>query len=146
MWCYTEWLVGEDLRHFSQIEITAARLWLGFWRDLPGAGKFVIFETADGRDTAWAYSDGRPAVIAGTAGEGRVVYSGPELGAAYYRNGYPYLRHLMEATVRWAAPEPPQTEVRAPLTVQATFFEQPTEAGETRQVIHLLNECWVIPA
>ena len=75
----------------------------------------------------WRYPEGTPAVVAGQTGQGRCIYMGPEVGAAYYRNSYPYLRSMMAEAVGWAAGEPPRVMVDAPLVLQATFFEQPSE-------------------
>jgi hypothetical protein len=110
----------------------------------PGAvglpGKCVTFDAQGDRQTAWRYAGGTPAVITGTVSAGRVAYIGPEVGAAYHRNGYPYLRSLMESAVLWAAGQPPLDRVQAPLIVQATYFGQSADTGAPRRIIHLLNE------
>ena len=125
------------------VEDALWRLWVPLGHQMGAVGlpgRFVTFSAEPDRAAAWQYADGRPAVITGAPGAGRCVYIGPETGAAYGAQGYPYLRELMAAAVRWAAAAPPRDEVVAPLIVQATYFTQRTPAGE-RRVIHLLNEC-----
>lgn len=99
-------------------------------------GKFVSLQPPVEGEVAWQFPDATPAVLTRTAGQGRVVYLSPEVGAAYYRYGYPYLRSLMAAVTREAAAQPPLVTVLAPLLVQASFFEQ----GARRRIVHLLNE------
>lgn len=118
--------------------------WVCLGHQLGGVGlpgRYVRFEAARGREVAWSYAgnDG-PAVACGRFGRGRTVYLGPEVGAAYYRYGYPYLRHLMEQSVRFAARLQPSIRVEAPLIVQAVFFEQEIGGGKKRRIVHILNE------
>jgi hypothetical protein len=103
-------------------------------------GTYTQVGSLAGRSIAWKYGDGTPAVVAGTFGKGKVAYIAPEIGAAYYRLSYPYLRSMMAASIDWAASEPAQYRVTAPTTVQATFFRQDTGKGRSRDVIHLLND------
>lgn len=87
-----------------------------------------------------AHSGADTVIITGPAGQGRVTYIGPEVGAAYYRFSYPYLRSLMVNSVLQAARRQPGDTVVAPRIVQATFFEQSVPGKAARRVIHLLNE------
>lgn len=103
-------------------------------------GKFISLQTPPEGQVAWRFADGTPAVLTHQEGQGRTVYLSPEVGAAYYRYGYPYLRSLMVAAVQEVAAHPPSAHVIAPLLLQATFFEQPTPNGATRRILHLLNE------
>jgi hypothetical protein len=99
-------------------------------------GKFVALQPPVDGEVAWQFPDGTPAVLTRTVGQGRTVYLSPEVGTAYYRYGYPYLRSLMAAAVQEVAAQPPPATVLAPLRVQASFFEQ----GTGRRIVHLLNE------
>jgi hypothetical protein len=103
-------------------------------------GYYTAIHIDGDRHTAWSYSNNSPAIITGSVVRGRVVYVGPEIGAAYYRESYPYLRSMMSAAALWAAASPPRDVVSAPKIIQATFFEQKTPNGGTRRVIHLLND------
>jgi hypothetical protein len=103
-------------------------------------GRYLQVEAETGRARAWEFGEGQPAVVAGTFGRGTAVYMAPEVGAAYYRNSYPYLRGLMARSVRFAADSAPRDAVLAPLMVQATYFQQSEARRSSRRIIHLLNE------
>jgi hypothetical protein len=79
-----------------------------------------------------------PAVIMRTYGKGRVVYMPAGLDAGYYSYWYPYERRVLAAAMQWAAREAFPIEVKAPMCVQTTFFEQSNKEGR-RLVIHLYN-------
>lgn len=119
------------------------RLWVPLGHQMGAVGlpgRFVTFTAEPDCKVAWQYMDGRPAIITRSVRDGTCVYMGPEVGTAYYANGYPYLRGLMAAAVRYVAGGPPPDQVAAPLTVQAIYTTQAVPGGE-RRIIHLLNEC-----
>lgn len=125
------------------VDDALSRLWVPLGHQMGAVGlpgRFVTFAAASDREVAWQYTDGRPAIITGEVGQGKCAYMGPEVGAAYYANGYPYLRELMAAAVSHVAARPPRDHVAAPLIVQVTHSAQSLPGGE-RRVIHLLNEC-----
>lgn len=101
-------------------------------------GRYLLIEAAPSTAAAWTYADGKPAVVCTEQSGGKTVYFGPEVGAAYYRFSYPYLRRLMEHAALWAGGDPP-VRVRGSLALQATYWRQSTSTG-SRIVVHLLNE------
>lgn len=103
-------------------------------------GTYTQMQSLAGHDIAWKYADGTPAIVAGSFGKGRTAYIGPEVGAAYYHESYPYLRSMMTAAVDWAAPSVPSYQVTAPTTIQVTVFRQEIGKGKYRDVVHLLND------
>jgi type 1 glutamine amidotransferase len=86
-----------------------------------------------------AGADHMPAAATGTFGKGRVVYLAAGLDAANFSYGYPYTRILLARAMRWSAGgEALPVEVRAPMCVQSTFWEQRDDKGR-RVIIHLFN-------
>jgi len=86
------------------------RQWICLGHPMEGVGipgTCVRFAATDARDVAWRHADGESAVVAGEHAAGRVVYAGPEIGAAYYEFSYPYLRELMVESVLWSAGDEP---------------------------------------
>ena len=92
---------------------------------------------------AWVRPDGLdksfPAIVTGKFGEGRVVYMAAGIDHANYSYAYPYQRRLLTRAMEWAAAEPFDIEVRAPMCVQSTFFRQSTSKGQ-RIIVHLFND------
>ena len=84
------------------------------------------------------YEIKRPFILASPSGKGRVVYFAAAIDQAYFVSPYQCERPLMTNAIRWAAGEcRPPVEVKAPMCVQAAFYEQ---QGGSRTVVHLLNE------
>jgi hypothetical protein len=82
-----------------------------------------------------------PPLVAGIArsfGNGKVVYLAAAIDAALWSYAYPYQRRLLARAIAWAANRPAPLSVRAPMCVQATYFEQPHER-KRRLIIHLFN-------
>jgi hypothetical protein len=79
-----------------------------------------------------------PGVVVRTFGKGRVVYMSAGVDAALWSYGYPYQRRLMARAIEWAAGTPFPIRVEAPMSVQATFFEQ-REGATRRTIVHLFN-------
>jgi len=79
-----------------------------------------------------------PAMIASTAGQGRVVYLPAELDQAMFFYPNTYISRMLVNAVKWVAHEtPPPVEVDGPLMLAATFRRQPTQ---NRTIVHLLND------
>jgi hypothetical protein len=102
-------------------------------RGLRGDMKIAAMMRPDGLD------ESSPAIITGKFGKGRVVYMGVGLDHAYYSYAYPYQRRLLARAIEWAARQPFDIEVHAPMCVQSTFFRQSTTEGN-RVVVHLFND------
>ncbi len=79
-----------------------------------------------------------PGAVLRTFGKGRVAYFAAGLDAALWAYAYPYQRRLLARAIEWAARSPTAVTVRAPLCVQATFYEQTDRQGR-RLVVHLFN-------
>ena len=79
-----------------------------------------------------------PAAAMGEFGKGRVVYLAVGLDAANYSYGYPYQRLLVAKAIRWAAREPFEVQVTAPMCVQATYWRQADAKGR-RAIVQLFN-------
>ena len=80
----------------------------------------------------------KPFIILSESGKGRVAYFAGALDQAYFVTPYQYERALMVNALRWAAKDArPPVEVKAPMCVLVTFFQQ--EEGK-RLIVHLLNE------
>lgn len=78
-----------------------------------------------------------PAVVSRQFGAGRVVYFPGRPDAIFAQYGHPEYQRLLVNAARWAAgTTSPPMEVRAPLSVEATLFEQPEQ---NRLVVHLTN-------
>ena len=79
-----------------------------------------------------------PFLLVSQHGRRRVVYCAADLGQSYFVSPYLYERKLLTRAMAWAAGEAnPPIAVKAPLCVQATFYQQ---AGGKRLIVHLLNE------
>lgn len=79
-----------------------------------------------------------PGGIARRFGKGKVVYLASGVDAALWSYAYPYQRRLFARCMEWAASISPTIEVKAPLCVQATFFQQKARKG-THAIVHLFN-------
>ena len=80
-----------------------------------------------------------PAAVLGERGKGRAAYLAAGIDAAYWSYWYPYQRRLLARAIRWAAREPFAIDVKAPMCVQATFFQQAGAKGR-RAIVHLFND------
>lgn len=132
---------GHPLARGEWVEGSLWRQWIAVGHRVGAVGlpgRYLLTEAVAGSAAAWNYADGEPAVVCSERSEGRTVYFGPEVGAAYYRFSYPYLRRLMERAALWAGGDP-SVRVRGSLALQATYWRQPTPTG-WRIVVHLLNE------
>ena len=78
-----------------------------------------------------------PFLIVSNHGKGRVAYFAGDIAQTYFRCPYAYQRKLIANALKWSAASLPEIQVKAPLCVQTTFFEQTIE---NRCIIHLLNE------
>lgn len=80
-----------------------------------------------------------PAGVIRTLGKGRVIYYPIGIDAANYAYAFRYARVLLRRSIEWAAGETFPIQVRAPMCVQATFFNQSDSKGQ-RTIIHLFND------
>ncbi len=79
-----------------------------------------------------------PAMIARPFGKGRVAYLPAAVDAALWSYAYPYQRRLFTRTLAWAASRPNLIEIKAPMCVQASVFQQ--EVNERKRlIVHLFN-------
>ncbi len=125
------------------VEEAKWRQWSGLGHPLNGVGlpgRYVYTTPASDRQVAWTIEGEQPAIFSGNFGAGKVVYFSPEVGAAYYNFGYPYLRHLMTEAALMVAPAAPELRVEGSLMLQATYWRQPLAAGGSRLIVQLLNE------
>ncbi len=126
------------------------------WKPLIGEGapagttfrgpSVSVSEPADGEVVArmvqeGATGAGSPAIVSRRFGRGKVHYLAAGLDAAYWSYAYPYQRRLLATLVRDAASTPPSVQVRAPMCVQATYWQQGGGIGSTggRTVVQLFN-------
>ncbi len=79
-----------------------------------------------------------PAAAMGPFGKGRVVYLACGLDAAYFNYGFPYQRLVLNHALQWASQVPFGIEVKAPMCVQTTFYQQEDQNGR-RILVHLFN-------
>jgi hypothetical protein len=79
-----------------------------------------------------------PGVLVREHGQGRVVYFATDLAAGYWTYSYPYQRRMLRQAMTWAAGTAPPITVRAPMSVQTTFYQQPTERGK-RWIVQRYN-------
>lgn len=75
-----------------------------------------------------------PVVATGTFGMGRVVYFACGIDSAMFSYAFPYQRVVLSQAVRWSAARPFPVQVKAPMCVQSTFWNQ-----DKHTVIHLWN-------
>ncbi|MBI4530619.1 MAG: beta-galactosidase trimerization domain-containing protein [Candidatus Latescibacteria bacterium] len=85
-----------------------------------------------GKDT------GYPAIIMNTYGKGHVVYFSGQVDRLFYRIGHPDYERLLLNSLYCAGGKPAIT-IKAPTTVEATFFQQ---REHKRIIIHLLNHTY----
>ena len=98
-------------------------------------GSYFIKDLAPaipGKDT------GYPGIIANTCGDGKVVYFPGQVDRLFYRIGHPDYERLLLNSLDIVGGAPAVT-VKAPTTVEATFFRQPQHS---RIIIHLLNHTY----
>jgi hypothetical protein len=81
---------------------------------------------------------GLPMLIQRSFGAGRVAYFAGAVDAALWSYAYPYQRRMLSSAIGWAASKPAPISVKAPMCVQAGYFEQNDKAGR-RVVVHLFN-------
>jgi hypothetical protein len=75
-----------------------------------------------------------PVAAVGEFGQGRVVYFGAGLDAAYFSYGFPYQRVVLSQALHWAAGRPYRIQLKGPMCVQSTFWRQ----ASSRLIVH----CW----
>ncbi len=79
-----------------------------------------------------------PAPVVQSYGKGRVIYLAAAVDAAMWSYAYPYQRRLLARGIAWAAAKPAPVSVKAPMCVQATYFQQ-TDKHSRRLIVHLFN-------
>jgi hypothetical protein len=98
-------------------------------------GSYFIKDLAPaipGKDT------GYPGIVVNTHGAGKVVYIPGQIDRLFYRIGHPDYERLLLNSLCFVGGTPALV-VRAPTTVEATFFRQPQH---NRIIIHLLNHTY----
>jgi len=98
-------------------------------------GSYFIKDLAPaipGKDT------GYPGIIVNIYGNGKVVYFPGQVDRLFYRIGHPDYERLLLNSLRFVGGTP-SLVVKAPTTVEATFFRQPQH---NRVIVHLLNHTY----
>ncbi|HEV3118654.1 MAG TPA: alpha-amylase family protein [Gemmataceae bacterium] len=91
----------------------------------------------------WLSPDGAdrtplPGAVLRSFGKGKVVYLAAALDAALWSYAYPYQRRLLVRAIEWAARQPAEVSITAPMCVQAGYFLQSDKVGR-RLIVHLFN-------
>ena len=131
-------LRGMTLEAWQQLEVapqTGSKVVATIFDTARPLGSYFLKDLAPalpGNDT------GNPAAVVNRYGDGTVVYFPGQVDRLFYRIGHPDHERLLLNSLLFAGGKP-ALSVKAPTTVESTFFRQPKHR---RIIIHLLNHTY----